>query len=192
MSNKSVFNSGKNYIKSRFETSDDRTSIMGRNISNLISSSIFKLIYFYINQYGLGNIDYLINTLTLDKYTTHSIELYNLRIINDKNYETIRKNLDKTLMVLYRSVSQYKEYIKIQNNCKSIEKKLEILNNIDELKIYLNKLLSNMPILPEISVTAPEYSIKPQFLKYIQLHGYPKNGIFDPEKLAEIIITYKL
>ena len=157
------------------------------NINNLILSNTYKLIYYFINEYILGNFENLINMLTLEEYTKVSLALYNLRDLNDPTYEVYRTNLLKTFEVIYQSIFQYKEYIKIQNNYQYAKEELKILNNIEELKEYINKLMSSMQILQDISVTAPEYSIKPEFLKYIELYGYPANNLFDPDKLAELI-----
>lgn len=157
------------------------------NINNLVLSSTYKLIYYYINEYILGNFENLINILTLEEYTKISLELYKLRRLNDPTYEVYRTNLLKTLEVIYQSIFQYKEYIKIRSNYHYVKEQLTILDNIEELKEYINKLMSSMQILQDISVTAQEYSIKPEFLKYIQLYGYPTNNLFDPDKLAELI-----
>jgi hypothetical protein len=160
------------------------------NINNLLLSDPYKLIYYYINEYILGNFDNLINKLTLEEYTKISLDLYKLKHTNDKTYEIYRTNLLKTLEVIYQSIIQYKEYIKIRNNYLFAQEKLKILNNIDELKEYLKKLMSGMQILPDISVKAPVYLIKPEILKYIQLYGYPSNNLFDPDKLAEIVNSF--
>jgi hypothetical protein len=43
-----------------------------------------------------------------------------------------------------------------------------------------------------MEVTVVKAQIKPEYLEYIKLYGYPSNGVFDMDKLGAILVSMEL
>ena len=73
-----------------------------------------------------------------------------------------------------------------------MSEKASILDDMVKLREYINSLKKNMSIFPNIEVTVVKAQIKPEYLEYIKLYGYPENSIFDMDKLGAILISMEL
>ena len=63
---------------------------------------------------------------------------------------------------------------------------------MQKLRDYVNNLKKNVSIFPEMNVTIIRAEIKPEYAEYIKLYGYPQGGIFDMDRLADILINMEL
>jgi len=158
------------------------------NLAILFKSTAFYNIQLINTEYLKGNYAYLTANLTSTQYLEYTNELYKLKAFtNSQSYEQVRtilltmlENLQKTVMVLFEK--QNMEYL-ISNS----REKLDILNNIEKLTEYLHKLkLQAQVIFPESNVRMTSVKINPTYTRYIELYGFPQNGIFDGDKLTRI------
>jgi hypothetical protein len=67
-----------------------------------------------------------------------------------------------------------------------------ILNNRELLLDYLHQKSKQYSILPKLQVASISAALKPEYNVYIVIWGYPPNGIWDSEKLSNIILDLKL
>jgi hypothetical protein len=86
-------------------------------------------------------------------------------------------------------VYQYINYTELQNKFQIVSEKAAILDDVQALEDYIKKLAesANINILPEVSFTAPLFTVKPEIQMYIDLYGFPEGGIFDVDKLGALV-----
>jgi hypothetical protein len=96
------------------------------------------------------------------------------------------------LQELQQAVFQSELLISANLQIAANKTKLAILDNVDELTIYLNNLRKTISnIFPESIVTISEITLKPQYQQYITLYGFPPGGVFEVDKLAAIMVPIK-
>lgn len=143
-----------------------------------------------ILQFSAGQFDIVAQNLTLTKYNSMSIMLSKLQKNSQKYpaYEAIRVYILNTLQGLMQSVNQYALLSDKNIQLSVASEKAAILQDMTKLQEYLTKLRGSRSIFPESNVTVTRALIKPEYGEYIKRHGYPPNGIFNPDKLAECIL----
>jgi hypothetical protein len=153
-------------------------------LSNYIES--IKILFY---EYSLGNISIVASILTRQAYENISVEFTKLSANEDKypKYEKLRKNYVYAISGLYQSLLQNLTLIECKNSLKTALDKASILDDPDKLKEYINRFKSC--IFPDTSVQIISAKIKPEYLEYIKLYGYPSSNIFDPDKLGRIILS---
>lgn len=158
------------------------------NLSLLFKSTAFYNIQLINSEFLKGNYSYLTSNFTNTEYLQYTNELYKLKALsNAQTYDQVRsilllmlENLQKTTILLFEK--QNMEYL-ISSN----QEKLDMLNDISKLTEYLEKLkFQTSFIFPESNVKVATVKMNPTYLKYIELYGFPQNGIFDGDKLARI------
>jgi hypothetical protein len=152
-------------------------------LSNYIES--IKILFY---EYSLGNISIVASILTRQTYEQISVEFTKLSANEQKypKYEKLRKNYVYAISGLYQSLLQNLNSIECENRLKNALEKASILDDPDKLKEYINKFKSF--IFPDTSVKIISAKIKPEYLEYIKLYGYPSSNVFEPDKLGEIIL----
>jgi hypothetical protein len=147
-----------------------------------IVNTINPIVY----QYSLGNIDYVITNFTTILYYTLSQNL--LRIQQDANtypeYENIRQSIVRSLEGLNKSIITYKDYQSNQRQLIVVTNRSKILDNMTELKKYLDSLAGSVNLFPDIAITSIAATLKPEIAVYIRLYGFPPGGVFESEKMA--------
>jgi hypothetical protein len=132
------------------------------------------------------------SSLTSDHFIQLSSELYKLKSILPitSDYEVIRKIIVMALEALMQMINKQIEYNTLQNSYNVLSEKAGILDDITKLKEYITILTTNtsMELIPEVTVNAPPIGLKPEIAAYIELYGYPTDGMFDPDKLAAIVV----
>ena len=153
-------------------------------LSNYIES--IKML-FYV--YSLGNISMVESILTRKTYESISVEFTKLSVNEEKypKYEKLRKNYVYAISGLYQSLLQNLNLNECSNRLNSALNKASILDDPEKLKEYINKFKSS--IFPDTSVQIISAKIKPEYLEYIKLYGYPSSNVFDPDKLGQIILS---
>jgi hypothetical protein len=73
-----------------------------------------------------------------------------------------------------------------QNNCEKYKEDSIILNDMSKLKEYIKQLQSSINDATDMSIQAETLTVKPEYIKYIQLYGVPYKAMFDPVLLQEI------
>jgi hypothetical protein len=155
-------------------------------LSNYIDS--IKMLFY---EYSLGNISIVESILTRQTYETISIEFIKLAVNEEKypKYEKLRKNYVYAISGLYQSLLQNLNLKELSNRLNSAIDRASILDDPEKLKEYINKFKSY--IFPDTSVKIISAKIKPEYLEYINLYGYPSSNVFEPDKLGEIILRLK-
>ena len=163
-------------------------SIGSRDIyCELVSNQGFKNINNILKSYAEGDFNYVIQHLNINDYNTLAVGLYRLQNLNYPCYEQIRKALTYTLEGLRQCVIQTQLLQQLKEQMAIFKEGYDILHDKELLKEYLERIENNFKILPDATYTAPLLAIRPEYLEYIKLYGFPENLIFDPDKLAEII-----
>jgi hypothetical protein len=153
-------------------------------LSNYIES--IKMLFY---EYSLGNISMVESILTRKTYESISVEFTKLSVNEEKypKYEKLRKNYVYAISGLYQSLLQNLNLNECSNRLNSALNKASILDDPEKLKEYINKFKSS--IFPDTSVQIISAKIKPEYLEYIKLYGYPSSNVFDPDKLGQIILS---
>jgi hypothetical protein len=82
--------------------------------------------------------------------------------------------------------------VNAQNTIVSLAERASILTDMKKLKDYIISLKKNVSIFNNIEVKIVKAQIKPEYLEYIKLYGYPSNGVFDMDKLGAILVSMEL
>jgi hypothetical protein len=140
-------------------------------------------------EYTAGNFGIVANILTLSVYEEIALELNKLAMDEFlyPDYETLRKNYTYVISGLYQSILQYSYLIDSQLKLEKCQERASILNDPVKLKEYINQL--KQTVFPDSTIQIVKATIRPEYLEYIKLYGYPEGNVFDPDKLAQII-TY--
>lgn len=173
-------------IQSSLNVCNDTVSMFDK-LSRYIES--IKILFY---EYSLGNIAMVGNILNLKTYETISIELTKLSAspIKYPRYEQLRQNYAYAIAGLYQSLLQNLKMDELQNRLNSALDKASILDDPERLKEYIKSFKS--AIFPDTSITIIKATIKPQYAEYIKLYGMPSGGVFDLDKLGEIMIRLGL
>ena len=124
--------------------------------------------------------------LTREKYNSLALQLLSLSKTNPV-YEQIRKTIARSLEGLYQGVLQYILLINTEYKLIIANEKASILDDPCKLREYLEHMKETLCIIPDSEVSVITASVKPEYLKYIEKYGYPEGGVFEVDKLAEIL-----
>ena len=141
--------------------------------------------------FAMGDFHYVAIHLNMEGYNKLALLMNSLRRSSRRypDYEIIRTTINSSLEGLLQAVNQYMLLLNTQTQLEQTQKKASILDDMTLLKEYLDRLRSTRNLFPSTTVTAIAAEIKPEYALYIKLHGYPTNGIFDIDKLADCIRT---
>lgn len=155
-------------------------------LSNYIES--IKILFY---EYSLGNISMVSSILTQKTYETISVEFTKMSASEQKypKYEQLRKNYVYAIAGLYQSLLQNLKLNETQSSLTSALDRAAILDDPVRLKEYINSFKS--VIFPDTNVQIISAKIKPEYLEYIKLYGYPEGNVFDPDRLGEIILRLR-
>lgn len=155
-------------------------------LSNYIES--IKILFY---EYSLGNISLVSSILTQKTYETISVEFTKMSVSEQKypKYEQLRKNYVYAISGLYQSLLQNLKMNECESSLTSALNRASILDDPDKLKEYINSFKS--VIFPDTTVQIISAKIKPEYLEYIKLYGYPEGNVFNPDRLGEIILRLR-
>jgi len=140
----------------------------------------------YLQNYSVGNIDYVIKNLTKSVFYELSIKLMKLKQDNIayREFETIRSSVEKTLQGLFRSIYVYLDLESTKRELLAMTERESILHDVTKLKEYIASLSGSVNLFPDIEVTTISATLKPEIAEYIKLFGLPQNGVFETDKMA--------
>lgn len=164
-------------------TSSDSEASYYYNSLAKISTTVNILLIYYSN----GQFQELSHIFTVDLYNELSVELNNIKYEKDKDYEIIRKSILLSMQGLQQSLNQYFNILVLQQNNVLLEEENSILNDRDKLNEYIETLLSERSLFPPQSFSLIAATLRPEYAEYIRLYGFPEGGVFDMDKLAEIV-----
>lgn len=187
--NKSVFANNLN-ANNHYYVSQAQKNIKIIDIYHQLAVSI-EVIQELLIQFALGNFQYVATHLNMAGYNTLAVLMNSLKHNSAlfPDYEKIRTTINYSLEGLLQTVNQYVLLVNIQTQLEQTQKRANILNDMKLLKEYLDSLKGARTLFPATTVTSIAAEIKPEYSLYIKLYGYPANGIFDIDKLAECIRT---
>lgn len=146
------------------------------NISKKIRS-LYENIAFELNEllleYLNGNIEYVREQLTIEKYQYYSELLLYEKCEKLPDYENIRKIIVNILPIIQNSLVIEAD---LRNEIIELQKKITNITVPQENAVF--------SVSQEIHTVA---EVKPEYLLYIEKYGLPENLVFDPDKLAEIV-----
>jgi hypothetical protein len=155
-----------------------------------ILDTIIKLFY----NFSIGNYKYVETHLTETLYYNLSIKLLSLQqdgyLFPD--YENFRITITRGLEGIKKAMNLYRTLESTDIKLRMAEARAGILDNMDQLKEFINNLGGSVSIFNDITVTSVAAQLKPEIAIYLKLYGYPEGGVFDMEKLANAINISKI
>jgi hypothetical protein len=161
------------------------TSQLGQ-LDTTLQSVLINILELLVS-YADGDFSTLAEDLTLERYNTLSNILYESRKNSNVDYEIIRNSAVNSLKGLQRAYLQYTQLTNTLELYKATKEKANILDDMTKLQEYIDSLNTKAPtsifgdhhIQSSIAATVP-----PVYLTYINMYGFPYDGVFDPTKLA--------
>lgn len=136
-----------------------------------------------------------INALAYDLHLSTNGTAKDLENISQpyRDYENIRLTTSVSLSSLHQAVLQNAILMDTQDKLETAQEKVDILLDPVKLKQYIEELnaKSAATALPEQTIGIKKAVLKQEYVEYINLYGVPDKGIFDPEKLGDIINQLK-
>lgn len=143
-------------------------------------------------QFSLGKFKEVSKILNRKYYQYLSVKLSKITYIDYPIYEQLRRSIRYSLEGLYKSIDQYNKLTSTETILKTTKEKADILDDMAKLKQYITGLKKQVSVFPDMNITIIRAEIKQEYAEYIRLYGYPQGGIFDMDKLGEILITMDL
>jgi hypothetical protein len=156
-------------------------------------SNIITAINTLLIKFSQGQFDLVTGVLTQNLYKNLALQLHAIKQ-NSKlypEYENIRISTTRALAGLYQGIQQYIVLKNTEANLTAITEKASILDDKTKLQEYINHLLGARSILPDSKVTIITAEIKPEYVEYIQMYGFPEGAVFEMDKLANAITSAK-
>jgi len=180
--------SGQNGV---FVTADKNNQLILNYYAKL--SNIITAINALMIEFAQGRFDLVNSVLTQDLYNTLALQLSSIKQTGKQylDYENIRTSTTRALAGLFQGIQQY---ILLQNTSASLiifKQKASILDDKTKLQDYINSLLGSRCLFPESKVTIISADIKPEYVEYIQMFGFPEGAVFEMDKLATAITSAK-
>uniref|UniRef100_A0AB39J6A8 Uncharacterized protein n=1 Tax=Florenciella sp. virus SA2 TaxID=3240092 RepID=A0AB39J6A8_9VIRU len=152
------------------------------DLPNMLSYTEFN--NYDINFYLDSNGDEINNSSIYDIATT--TELKSTTLINQ--YRTITNQVINNVR---QGMNEYQKCTTIMNERDQLKKYKEILEDSEKLKEYLNEKQNEHDMFSLKAKLTVVPLLKPWFAEYFRLYGAPNEGVFDAEKLGDIIIEMR-
>lgn len=172
-------------------TSSDETYL----IKQLLVSETMTNITTYYTNYINGQFDdiariFLLTNPVENEFSKLSLALTKLSK-NSKytTYEMVRASIFKSLQVLQQGLYQYMAKVTATGQFETAQAKAKILDDMDLLNEYIEELnnTNDLHMIPDVTVNAPLFTIRPEYERYVVLYGFPAGGVFDALLLGNII-----
>ena len=158
-------------------------------LARLVRSQPFQELNNFMNKLGLGDFQNLIDNFDLETFNALAVKLYALKTNRHPLYVRLLNYLNYCLtMLLVVEVNVGKEMVVLRREVAKLTAENAVLYNVELLKKYLETLTKKtFTIFPEQKVSTARIKLRPEYDAYIKRYGFPKNGAFNAEYLAEII-----
>jgi len=180
--------SGQNGV---FVTAEKQSNLVLNYYAKL--SNIITAINTLLVQFSQGHFDLVTSVLNNDLYNALALQLSAIKQ-NAKIYpefENIRISTTRALAGLSQGIQQYILLKNTQSDLTTFKTKASILDDKTKLQEYINSLLGSRSILPDSKVTIIAAEIKPEYVEYIQLYGFPEGAVFDMDRLSIAVTSAK-
>ena len=180
--------SGQNGV---FVTAEKNCELLLNYYSKL--SNIITAINTLLINFSQGQFDLVTGVLTQHLYNNLALQLNTIKQNSNSypEYENIRISTTRALAGLYQGIQQYDLLKNTEANLTATKEKASILDDRTKLQEYINHLLGARSILPDSKVTIITAEIKPEYVEYIQMYGFPEGAVFEMDKLANAITSAK-
>lgn len=122
-----------------------------------------------------------------------SSRIYRLRIRNSIYYNSLLTLLQNYITIINKQIDTYKTNQELNIKIDKLTEENSILNDLEKLQEYITSLLNSFNIFNEQNITLQtSVQIDKKYSIYVELYGYPKDGIFDYTKLQDIVDQYNL
>jgi len=166
-------------------------TVESKLIHELVISDCVTTIIGYYSNFALGNFEEVRENLTIETFEALSKQLFLFKssLADTSDYEIVRNIIVKSFEALMQMINQFISCEELEVRLEAVSKKAAILDDVQALEDYIKKLVesANVKVLPEVTFTAPLFSIKPEIQMYIDLYGFPEGGVFDVDKLGALI-----
>lgn len=151
----------------------------------------------YLNYFSCSDFDTLIKKLDKTQISILGKKIYNLQkdiknSTESKFKEKLRLFLKKVLIALQNGIFIYNKLKTCEKSVETLKERTKILDDMDLLREYIQELNSSFDILGGVNITASKATIKEEYQIYIDRHGFPCNGIFDPDLMNNIMLELGL
>ena len=167
------------------------STVESKLIHELVISDCVTTIIGYYSNFALGNFDEVRENLTIETFEALSKQLFLFKssLADTSDYEIVRNIIVKSFEALMQMINQLISCEELEVRLEAATKKAAILDDVQALEDYIKKLVesANVKVLPEVTFTAPLFSIKPEIQRYIDLYGFPEGGVFDVNKLGALV-----
>lgn len=185
---KTIFSRNVNTVNGPMATKDAKMTASLDIYAKL--SSFVQTIRILLVQYAAANFYAVANALSLDAYKKLSVDLNALSADSNQNkdYENIRRGIVESLQGLYQSVRQHNILVDTQSQLSVANQNLQTLYDPVKLKAYIELMNQRRSLFEESKVKVNvAATLKPEYAEYIRLYGYPASGVFDMDKLGQIV-----
>lgn len=185
---KTIFSRNVNTVNGSMATKDAKVSA---SLDIYIKLSAFvQTIRILLSQYAAANFYAVANALTQDAYKKLSVDLNALSVDANqyKEYENIRRGIVESLQGLYQSIRQHNILLDTEAQLSLANQNLQTLYDPVKLRAYVELMNQRRSLFDESRVRATvAATLKPEYAEYIRLYGYPAGGVFDMDKLGQIV-----
>lgn len=155
----------------------------------LLNNRITEKLDVLLDMYSLGQYDQLGDAYDRDAF----IEIYNL--IDQIDIRTpfgsaMRVTYTNTLDGLSRALVQYNKYLEALTTIETLSKRVEILDDEEKLNEYIEQLntsFRNFELFDIDPVQSIGALLKPEYAEYVKRYGIPDDGVFEADKLYDIM-----
>jgi hypothetical protein len=152
-----------------------------------------------LTQFTLGNFQYIANTLNLAKYNQLSLLLYSLKLPTNNKcipcaqreceviYENLRLQMVHTWSTLWQSIQLFSSNAVLKDQLEVATKRASILDSMVSINAYIQQIKNRIFLFEPQDETVDLATLRQEYFAYISGYGYPTGGVFDPDKLGNII-----
>lgn len=189
------------FIKAKLSEGSNFTNPAVEGVETLAFYKLLRLTIEQLNEvillYTTGDIEKFVELLTPSYFKVLSTRLYSLKKSKGQypEFETIRETFSNVLTVMNTTLQQTATLANITAQRDNYKESYDILQDREKILAYLetfkNQYTSMFGNAPDVKMKIG-VDINPEYKEYIKLYGLPNNGIFLPDKLAEIIRRFGL
>ena len=163
--------------------------------------SVITQLNTYIRYFSVGNYSELTKNFTTKTYNTllmsaksknfDTSDINNLVnfIYNPSKFELMRESTYRVIDGLEKTITLVNQNITYQKDITELTKYKNILDDPKLLVEYIDsQRLNTMPLFQATETFQVKYLLKPWFEVYLNTIGPPANGVFESDKLAEIVL----
>lgn len=168
--------------------------ILRSNVDLQLNTNIARQLNRLLTMFSLGQYELLEQEYNNKQFIDIS-ELIDKVNINTMFGSAMKILYGSALNGLSRALIQYNQYINALITIETLNQKVEILDDPDKLNDYIEQMNRNVRDIELFDIN-PIQSIapllKPEYAEYVLRYGIPDDGLFDSDKLYQIMVELGL